>query len=315
MFIDNLIVSINAVVPMFMIILAGFVLKRMGVIDPSIVKNVNKILFDFIAPCLLFSNLYGKEMSEVFRGKFTLYIFLMQVGLFLLVYFIFGYYKGDEPKVCGAMIQGVCRSNIIIMGIPLAANLLGAENIALTTLSIAFFSPVQTVCNVIALERYRGGKVSVKSMLKSVFTNPFIIGTIAGLVFSLFHLRLPQVILQPVNSLGNVFSPMALLLLGASLDIKKMKSKMKETMICTFVKLVIYPAVALTCGALLGFRGDEIVTILVLFASSTAVMTFTMAQQMNSDSDLAGSIVVFSSVLSCFTILICILITKTLGLF
>ena len=315
MLLDNFLVAVNAVVPMFIIIGIGYFLGRKGMLDSSTIKKINKILFDVVAPLLLFSNLYGSNFRDAFDIKFILFLIAVQIGLFIIFFVIFGIYKKDNPKECGAMIQGVCRSNILIMGIPLATNLLGEGNIALTTVAIAFFSPVQTICNIIALERYRGGKVTVSSMIKSVIKNPFIIGTIVGVIFSVFHITLPSMIYSPIKSLSSMFSPLALLTLGASLDLKSAKEKMKETIICTISKLVVYPAFSITLAALLGFRGDEIVTVLVLFGSSTAVMTFTMAQQMNSDSDLAGSIVVVSSFMSCFTILASIIITKSLGLF
>ena len=112
-----------------------------------------------------------------------------------------------------------------------------------------------------------------------------------------------------------VATPMALLVLGASLNRKSLEESKRNLTICLLGRLVIVPALALTIGAAIGLRDIAFVTLIAIFASPTAVSSYTMAEQMDSDGQLAGNCVVFSSALSSITLFGWIFVFKTLGMF
>ena len=142
-----------------------------------------------------------------------------------------------------------------------------------------------------------------------------VLGAVAGIFAVLIDLRLPQVLEGVVSSMAGVATPMALLTLGAFFDFQSIANRKKDIAICVIGRLAVVPAIGLTVGILLGFRAIELVTLIAIFASPSAVSSFPMAQQMDSDAELAGDAVVFSSMFSCFTMFLWIFAAKSLGLF
>jgi predicted permease len=171
------------------------------------------------------------------------------------------------------------------------------------------------VIAVLTLEIFRGGKPSVREMIKDLLKNPIILGAVAGIIAILTDLKLPASIEIPINMLAEVASPMAILLLGASFNFDTVSKEKRNLIICLVGRLLVFPAVGLIGGALMGFTGIKLLTLVAIFASPSAVTSFTMAQQMDSDYELAGNCVVFSSAISCFTMFLWIFVLKSMGLF
>ena len=220
-----------------------------------------------------------------------------------------------DNRTRGAMIQAIYRSNLVIMGLPLVSNIFGDENLTTTAVTIAIVVPAYNVLAVILLEFFRGGKPNAGQIIRGIFTNPLILGAIAGALTIVLHIELPDFLESTISSMDAVATPMALLVLGASLNKKSLSHSWRNLIICVSGRLIIVPAVALTLGALLGLRGIEFATMIPVFASPTGISSYTMAAQMGSDGELAGNCVVFSSALSSLTLFFWIFLFKTLGMF
>lgn len=314
MLLDNLIISIEAVAPMFIIMAVGVFIRRKGIINEQEVKRVNRMIFVVLFPVLMFSNLYGKELSSAFDPKLAAYA----VGMLLLVYFAtFAFVLRVEKshRSRGAMIQAIYRSNFVIMGIPIVANIFGSENLALTSVMVTIIVPIFNVLAVITLEIFRGGRPNPIHIIAGILKNPMIIGALLGILSVVFNVKLPGFAENTLTTMAGATTPMALLLLGASFDIKSIERVKRNLVICLVGRLLVVPAVALTCGALAGFRDVALVTLVAIFASPSAVSSFTMAQQMDSDGELAGACVIFSSMFSCLTMFGWIFALKSMGLF
>ena len=141
------------------------------------------------------------------------------------------------------------------------------------------------------------------------------IGVIVMVIFIAFGWKLPTLIESVISSMSAVGSPMMLFLLGAFLEFGRMRQHIFPLTLAVAGRLVLVPGIFLTIGALLGFRGVEFAGLIGVFASSTAVASFTMAQQMGGDAGLAGDIVVVTSALCPFTIFGWSLLFKSLGMF
>ena len=214
----------------------------------------------------------------------------------------------------GAMIQAIYRSNFVIMGMPVAANICGGD-IAVTAFAVTVVVPVYNILAVTLLETFRGGKPDPLHILKGIAKNPLIIGAVLGLLTIPLGIVLPSPVEKVVTSMNNVASPMALLILGMSLDPGNFGEKKRNLAVCVLGRLVFVPAFALTGGALLGLRGVAFVTLIAIFASPTAVASFTMAEQMDSDGPLAANAVVASSALASVTMFGWIFLFICLGMF
>ena len=314
MLLDNLVISVEAVAPMFIVMAVGVFVRRKGFINEQEVKRVNRMIFLVLFPALMFNNLYGKELSDAFNPRLAAFAVGMLAAIYIAtVVFVLKVEK--SPKSRGAMIQAIYRSNFVIMGIPIVANIFGSENLAMTSVMITIIVPIFNVLAVVTLEIFRGGRPSPLHVIAGILKNPMIIGAVLGILAVALNIKLPDFAENTVGMLANAATPMALLILGASFNINSVERVKRNLIICLTGRLIVVPAIALTCGVLAGFRGVALVTLVAIFASPTAVSSFTMAQQMDSDGELAGACVIFSSMFSCLTMFGWIFALKSLGLF
>ncbi len=309
----NFIIALNTVLPIFIIIGLGYLAKRLGMINAEEIKRFNKIAFMFFGPCMMFANIYGKDIKSVWDGKLILYCIIAELIIYgIAVVFVISVEK--NPKSRGALIHAIFRSNSVLMGVPIAISLLGESNTGIVVMVLAIFVPMQNFLAVLTLEVFRGGKPDFKKVLKGIATNPFILGSLAGLICVIWNITLPQFMASSIKQLGNVMTPLALFLLGCQFHFDSPKRVRRNTTIAVIARLIVVPAIGVTTGALLGFTGAQMVAIVAVFSAPTAVTTFTMAQQMDSDAELAGNIVVYSALFSLFTLTGIIMLVKTLGL-
>ena len=295
--IDNLILSINVVLPLFLEMILGYYLRRKGMIDQPSAKKMNKLVFSVFMPMLLFYNIYNTDLS-----------------LMIVIPRII-----KDNKKCGAFIQACFRSNYILFGIPMVTLIVGEAQAGVASLMAAVIVPEINVLAVITLERFRGGKPTAKSLIRSIFANPLIVATLIAIPFNLLKyfgiFSIPQFAYTALQQLSRLATPLALVVLGADFRLDALKNYWKLVAWTSALKLLIFPAILLTIAALIGIRGPEFVTVMIYFGAPTAVGSYTMAEIMDSDGVLAGQSVFYSTAASIVTLFILIFVTKTLGMF
>lgn len=309
---ENLILSLNVVLPLFLMIVIGYGLKAVKLFDEHTVSQMNTVVFKVFLPLLLFINVYQTDI----RGVFNLELILFAVGsvfsIFLLSWFSILLIEKDNRKR-GALIQGIFRSNFVIFGIPITTALFGTEAIGATALLVAVVVPLFNVLAVITLEMFRGSKINVKKIVKGIITNHMILGTVIGMLFLVLGWKLPFAIEKAILDLSKVTTPLALVILGASFTFSSVRGNVKNVCIGVLGKLVLSPIIFLPIAIVFGFRGVNLGILLAIFGSPTAVSSFSMAKQMDADADLAGQLVVFGSMLSVVTMFVWIFILKQGG--
>lgn len=307
--------SANAVLPMFMLLAAGFLSQKAGVLTREDVPRFNKVAFRIFLPCLLFYNIYCSDLSAAVKPGLIIYAVCGVLLVFTAAYLSVQHLVRREDWK-GVIAQGIFRSNFVIMGIPIAQALVGADQLGAVTVLIAVVVPLFNFLSVYVLERFRGGNVNVRKVLLEVAKNPLIISSLLGILCQLLGIRLPGLLEQTVSSLSVIASPLQLFLLGAFFRFDGLGRYLKPLTAVTTVKLFVTPAVLLGTAALLGIRGGDFVGLIGIFASPTAVNSFTMVQQMDcGDSELAGDIVVMTSAVSILSFFLWILAFKSLGIF
>lgn len=287
----------------------GYLMRRLHLFGDETVNQMNNVVFRFFLPVLLFRNVYTTDLSGAFNPKLTAFAIISVVSTFFLALGAVMLLE-KENKKRGVLVQGIFRSNFIIFGIPVTISLYGDKSAGIASLLIAFIIPIFNLFAVLVLEIFRGGRVDFKKVLKGVVTNPLIIASLLAVLFLAFNIKIPPLIDGILADIGGVATPLALFLLGASFTFSKMKGQGKQLVIGIGGKLVVIPFIFLTISILLGFRGAELVVLLALFGSPTAVSSFIMAQQMDGDGDLAGQLVVLGSLFSIVTMFIWIFILK-----
>ena len=307
---ENLMISANAVLPMCLVMALGYGTRRLGWLRREEISTINKIAFRIFLPCLLYYNIYCSDLS----GSFDPLLMAFAVGGVLLTFGLaLGYTLLTEklPERRGVLIQGMFRSNYVIMGIPVATALLGADQLGTVSILIAVIVPLFNMLAVVVLEVFRGQKPKPLHILGQIAKNPLVIGSVLGIL----TLVLPHILEQTIQSVSAIASPLQLFLLGAFFQFSGLKTYRRELVTVSIAKLIVSPGLFLGLGALLGFRGVAFVSLIGIFASPTAVNSFTMAQQMGGDAELAGDIVVTTSAASILTMFLWIFLFKSLGMF
>ena len=312
---ENFMLSANAVLPMFLLLAAGFLSQKAGVLTREDVPRFNKVAFRIFLPCLLFYNIYCSDLSAAVKPGLIVYAVCGVLLVFTAAYIAVKHLVPREDWK-GVIAQGIFRSNFVIMGIPIAQALVGADQLGAVTVLIAVVVPLFNFLSVYVLERFRGGTVNVRKVLLEVAKNPLIVSSLLGILCQLLGLRLPGLLEQTVSSLSVIASPLQLFLLGAFFRFDGLGRYVRPLAAVTAVKLFVTPAVLLGTAALLGIRGGDFVGLIGIFASPTAVNSFTMVQQMDcGDAELAGDIVVTTSAVSIVSFFLWILVFKSFGVF
>ncbi|AWK52846.1 AEC family transporter [Clostridium beijerinckii] len=309
---ENFILSINVVLPLFITITLGYFFKSIKLFDNHTVKQMNNLVFKSFLPILLFYNIYKTDLSMGFRPKLIIFAVLSIISIFLVLCVIIPMIEKDNKRK-GVLMQAIFRSNFVLFGLPVTISLLGEQNSGVPSLIISVIIPTFNFLAVISLEMYKDGKINYKKIIKGIITNPLIIASLIGIFFLITGIKLPHFLDKTLLDFSKVATPLALVILGASFEFTAVSSCLKQVIIGVIGKLIIVPCIFIPISILIGFRDIELATLLIMFSAPVAINSFTMAEQMGADSELAGQIVVFSSILAIFTIFLWIYIVKTLG--
>lgn len=311
---QNFIICVNAVIPSAIYLAVGITLKLLGVVTDQEVKRFTHFTFLALYPFLMFDNLYGKDIGDNINWSLIIYA-LAFLAFQIASSWLFICKTQPDNYDRGAMIQALFRSNIVLMGLPIAVNLFGKGNVTPVAVVLLFVVPLYNVVAVVLFEIFRGGKIDTLGILKGVFSNPLIIGGIAALLVMAAHINLPSPVYNTIVSLSDATTPIAMILLGASLNIKRFESDVAKVLTCVVGKIVVFPAIGILGAVLLGFRGVELIAIVLETATPTALASFAMASSMGGNGKLAGEAVVVSTLCACFTMPIFLFILKNCGLF
>ena len=312
---ENLIFSLNATIPIFLMMLLGMLFRKLGWMDEVFAAKMNKFVFLVPLPVLLFEQLATVDFSEVWDIKFILFCFVVTAISITISTLISLLWKDRSIK--GEFIQATYRSSAALLGIAFIQNIYGTAGMA--PLMIIGSVPLYNIMAVVVLSVFKPGnnsfdKVLVKKTLKGIATNPIIIGIVAGFVWSALKLPMPSILHKTVSSIGATATPMGLMSMGATFEMKKATSKMKPTLVAVFMKLVGFCAIFLPMAALLGFRNEEMIAILVMLGSATTVSCFVMARNMGHEGTLSSGVIMMTTLLSAFTLTMWLDVLRSFGL-
>lgn len=309
---QNLIISAQVVLPLFLMMMVGVFVRRSGLADDATLRKVDAIAFRIFLPILLFQNLYAVDLDQAFNPGlmgYTIACVLVTFGLSML---LIPRLEKDSKKQA-SLIQAIIRSNFLIFGLAIAVSLYGEGNAASVALLGSVFVPLSNALAVFVLEYFRMGKVHFGKIALSIVKNPLVIGALLGVAVLVLHIPLPAFFKKTVKDMSAVATPLCLLTLGGSLHAVDVKENARQLGLGLLARMVLVPGIFLPVAALLGFRGEALLALTVLFASPTAVSSHTMAQQMGADGKLAGQLVAFTTGASMVTIFLFVFVFKELG--
>ncbi len=316
---SNLTYSVNAVLPIFILVIIGYLLKRFNFITDGFCEVAEKVVFKIALPIMLFQEVAGSSMDVIGDMSLITFCVITVTASFALTTILSLACIKDVSKR-GAFIQGMCRSNFAILGVPIADNMFGEAGTQIIAIVMPFVILMFNSYSVIILSLFSSdaekklNKKSVLGILKNIVTNPLIIGVVLGLPFMFFGWEMPVIADKSLTYLKNLCTPLALMSLGANFKPADMKGRVGYAIVSALGKTVLLPGIMVTLAALLGFRGPSLGVVLVLFGAPTAVSSYIMAKKMKNDGELAAQILLLTTMLCIFTIFVGIFILKTLQL-
>lgn len=316
---EDLLYCVNTIVPIFILVFLGQFFLKIHLLDEAFFEKAEKFVFKAALPCSLFLSVHDANASSSFDALLMIFCAVFCLLNALIPSLIVPIFIKDNAKR-GAFIQGVYRSNFAILGIPLATRMFPENGAAVAASVVPIVIPMFNIIAVILLTVFSPSeeKLSVGATLKrsllGVIKNPLIIGVLLGLPFMLTPLKLPNVMYSGVDYIAKLCTPLALMCLGASIHLDRLKGNLKSALIASVIKTAVVPAIAITAAALLGMRDAQLGTVLITFGGPMAVSGYIMAKNMNSDHELAGQILLITTLFCIATVFAATYILRSLAL-
>lgn len=314
-FAKNLSFSLNATIPVFLMMVFGWILQKIKILDEHTTQKINQFVFKILLPALLFMDLSTADFKSVWDTKFVAFCFIVTVCSILIASLLSLIHKDKSER--GEIIQASYRSSAAILGIAFVNNIYGEATMA--ALMIVGTVPLYNIIAVIVLsitspnkENSSPKKLFLKT-LKDVLTNPIILGIAVGLIWSVLEIPQPKILSKSVSYLGNMATPLSLIALGASFKIHDAKGKLPVTISITGIKLVLFCALFLPLAVNMGFRGEKLIAILVMLGSATTGSCFVMSRNMGHKGTITACSVMLTTLFSAFTLTIWLFILKSLN--
>ncbi|HWR18041.1 MAG TPA: AEC family transporter [Clostridia bacterium] len=325
---DTLIFALNAVIPVLLLVVLGFALRRGGLLTGEFTRVANKLCYYVFLPTLMFCNIYKTSSLADIRYDVVGFSALGILALFLIGILLVRFIPDRGHK--GAISQCMFRSNFAMYGLPLAISLAGDAG-GRTAAALSVFSiPLFNVLAVYVLSRYSGTeehKPDTGKIIKGIITNPLIIGCVCGflalcirMLFEKagisFRLKDIKPLYDVLTQLSAIASPMSLIVLGAQFEFSAANKLKKQIALATFMRLVFAPLLVLGMAAvfLKDMGNGDWAGLIALFGSPVAVSSAILAREMKSDYVLASQLVVWTTLFSFISIFLIAILFRTLGM-
>lgn len=316
---NNLVYSLNATMPVFLVILIGYILNRLGMFSEGFIASSNKFIFNVCLPVMVFCDLAKENIIASFNGSLVIYSAVITTVAFALIWLCARLFIKDR-SIIGAFVQASYRSSVAVMGFAFMQNIYGSSG--LIPMIIIGCVPLYNIFAVTVLtfeaedaQNDPDKKNKLKKAAVGIIKNPIIIGIIAGCIGSLLNVYsfMPPIIDKTLSNLSAVATPLSLIVIGASFEGRKAIAKIKPTAVCCAVKLLVMPLVFLAAAIMLGFRDEALLALVIMLGSPTTPSCYIMAKNMKNDGVLTSSVIAATTLLSSVTLTFWIFIVRTLG--
>lgn len=311
-FIATLEFSFSVTGPIFVILALGVWLMRIGLIDTAFVDSGSRLVFNVALPALLFISISQTSFDRAANFELILFGAVATLLVFVVLEWLAG--RLVEPPVDrGVVVQGGFRSNMGIVGLAYCVNAYGEAGLAAASLYLGLITILYNVLAVITLNRSLDAHRSIGKLLKGIFTNPLIIGIVLALPVSWAAIPMPALLIKSGQYFADLTLPLALLCTGASLNFKRLREEMRNTVLTACVKLIAVPVIFVLAGRAFGFHGIDMGVLLLMSGAPTAAASYVMVRAMGGNSTLAANIIVLTTLGSIVTASIGITLLKSLG--
>lgn len=312
---DNFLFSINVTIPIFIVILIGYYLRKINFLTDEFANITNKYVFSVALPVMLFFDVSNVDVSKDMNAKFFFFCLLTTIAMFSIIWILAKTLIKDKTIV-GAFSQAAARGSAAVLGVAFVENICGSPGMTplMIVAAVPFFNILSVIILVFSSNSENKDYSKIKGAAINILKNPIIIGILVGLVASLINLKLPVIADKSLKYISNTATPMALIAIGAGFDKNEAIKKIKPAVVASFIKLVALPMIFLPLAVALGFRDSELVAILIMLASPTTVSCYVMAKNMNNDGNLTSNVIVLTTLFSSLTLTLWIFILKSMAM-
>ena len=315
---ENILFSMNSTMPLFFIMLLGYVLHRTGFLSDAFVAGANKFVFYVALPVQLFRDLGKNDVRATFDGRYVLFCFAVTLACILAIWALAKLFLKGTGLV-GEFVQVCYRSSAAILGSAFLQSIYG--DASMSSLMILGSVPLYNIMAVVILmleaptAQAQTGNMAekLKKSVKGILTNPILLGIAAGFAWSMLHISMPAMLDKALSNVAGLTSPLALLAIGAGFKGKKALGYLKPTAVATVVKLMVLPALFLPLAVHFGFTDEKLVALLVMLGSITTPACYVMAKQMGHEGVLTGSVCVTTTLFSAFSLTFWLFVLRSFG--
>lgn len=297
------------VLPVFLVVGVGYGVKRSTIVDEPFLFQLNKLVYYLALPLLLFYKIASSDFDMSFNAMQVAGL-AMVIGCGFLLSYGFGILAGYPADVRGTFCQCSFRGNLAYVGLAIVYNGYGESGLASAGLLLGCIVPVLNFLSILALLLpHQGRKIQPRLFVQQIVYNPLIIASFLGFAWSFFALPIPEVIDKALQIITGMALPLALLSIGASFSIRKLRGDLRIAFIATTIKLLLLPLIAALILPLLGVTGEDLAVAVLLAGTPTATAAYIFTQQMKGDAELSGSIIMLTTLLSAvsFTVILMVL--------
>jgi len=303
-------IVINSLFPIFILLLLGWILKRWGLTDSLFLKTSDRLIYYFFFPVMLFWKIGGASFEQGIDWHFCLASLLALLTMFGLSTLVIQLFRISAFQA-GSFSQSCYRFNTYI-GVAVILNSLGAEGMKYFGIIIGFAIPLINVFAVSLLIWFSGREIDILKRFsiaaKALVSNPLILGCLIGIAYSRLIGGFPVFINNSLSLISMVTLPLALISIGGSLSFAGLQGNMPLSFLAVILKLIVLPAIGWLYFYLFNVTGIpfKVGMIFLTLPASTAI--YVLSSQMNSDTELASSAIVLSTLLSFFSLSVVLLL-------
>ena len=316
---ENVRFSMNSTMPLFFVMLLGYVLYQKKFLSDAFVAGANKFVFYVALPVQLFRDLAATDVRAAFDGAYVLFCFVVTLVSILGIWALAELFLPDK-RLVGEFVQVCYRSSAAILGTAFLQSIYGTAE--MSSMMILGSVPLYNIFAVVILtlespslsrSAKSGMGEKIKKSLKGIVTTPILLGIAAGYAWSLLRLPMPTMVNKTLSSLAGLTSPLALLAIGAGFKGRAALAYLKPTAVATVTKLILLPAIFLPMAVHFGFTDQKLVALLVMLGSVTTPAGYVMAKQMGHEGVLTGSVCVTTTLFSAFSLTFWLFVLRSLG--
>ncbi len=311
---DNLYYSLNATMPIFLVMILGFVFRKIGLLSENLASGINKFVFKVALPTNLFIQLYDVDIFTIWDTKYVIFCFVATLISVLISWGIAHLLR--DRSVRGEVVQASYRSSASLLGMAYIENIYGSASVG--SLMMIGCVPLYNVSAVIILSLMNPNNTGIdgnkiKSSLIGIIKNPIIWGIIFGFAWSLTGIHFPTIAETTVSYIGRTASPLGLLAMGAMIDFGSIMKQKGPVILSVFMKLVLFVVIFAPVAIWLGFEGEKLIALIIMLGSASTVAGFIMAKNMGHEGNVSAGSAALSTLLSSFTMTLWIWLLRSGG--